>query len=185
MCDNLTSSATEDSCHLCDSWQQCRGAGCIWDQRHTSCIEGRDHFSVLYAGLICMFGWCFVIWCVGWLIKDTGQVSQLRRYGVQVTGEVVGRWTEQEVVRTLEGYSVVVNSCVSVSACAAAFGGMFLVNQSGTGIMPWWSSRGRRQWQGGHGVCSGAVATPPKTHYCARLRWLVWVHLPRTLQGTQ
>eukprot|EP01048_Picozoa_sp_COSAG05_P013502 COSAG05_NODE_1443_length_4877_cov_3.148598_4_plen_277_part_00 len=39
-------------------------------------------------------GACFIIWCLGWCMKDTGTIAQLRRHGLATNGTVVHQWTE-------------------------------------------------------------------------------------------
>ena len=105
-CDNISSLEEEDSCDLCTDWRTCREVGCSYDALKGGCLESRDNSQIMTACLMSMVGWCFIIWCAGWCIKDSGQVAALRRYGVTVNGEVVDRWVSDDFRRSIEGFQI-------------------------------------------------------------------------------
>ena len=77
-------------------WQDCRSFGtkCSWDSTHNACIDGRDAAVIWCALLMLCIGTCYVVWCLGWCMKDTGRIANLRRHGIKARARVTDHWTQ-------------------------------------------------------------------------------------------
>ena len=118
MCDNLTSTDVEEAeCDLCFDIVVCAQAGCKWyphvylGSNNEQCFDNsKDNAGILIGGLLLTVSFCFVSWVLGWCIRDSGVLARIRRYGITVNAEVLDRWSKMEMIRTMEGFPMNIES---------------------------------------------------------------------------
>ena len=111
MCDDLnTTDIIETECWLCPDRETCRLFSrsyvnrCDWQQVFPQrcdddnncdgvCDDGMDYMQAGFSPCISFVGWLLFVYGLGWLRKERGKFAMLRRHGVQVTADMVGRRT--------------------------------------------------------------------------------------------
>lgn len=111
MCDDLnTTDIIETECWLCPDKQVCDRfsksfiSRCEWrrvfpmrcdDDNNCDgvCNDGMDYMQAGFSPFVSMTGWLLFVYGLGWLRKERGKFAMLRRHGVQVTADMVGRRT--------------------------------------------------------------------------------------------
>lgn len=113
MCDNATSDVVEQDCDLCQTRITCYQARCKWypdvylESTYRKCFDSSsDVDGTLIGALLLMVSFCFVIWALGWCIKDSGLLAAVRRYGVTVNAEVLEKGWDHDIITTIEGYQI-------------------------------------------------------------------------------
>ena len=117
----------EVECRWCADYYDCKSHNCVWKSLAVitredllsgvplgDCLENRDPAAIMLSVGLMTAGWCVLIWCMGWCIKDTGKLAVLRRYGVTVSADVVDQHLTYDEMTSMEGYPILMTSYFAV-----------------------------------------------------------------------
>lgn len=121
MCDSPnTTDIIETECYICGAEKDCNMFKdsyinrCNWRRITPSrcdddnncdgvCTDGMDYVQAGFSPFVALVGWLLFVYGLGWLRKERGKFSILRRHGVQVTADMVARHTDTVEIPTAGG----------------------------------------------------------------------------------